>query len=182
MGRPAKTEHQHFVEGTTSKAAKALESVYEGGRPKIPGHLSPVARSEFKRACKILLDRGTATSGDFATLAVYAEVYARWIAAKQQLGTEFIVVTQTTDNNGKLNTVERPNPLIKVVEAAEARLLALAKSLGLTPDTRDRVRKTKTTKEAEQVNPMDAFMARAPNGPRATIIFPKEQNDEQNDA
>jgi len=76
MGRPAKTEHQHFVEGTTSKAKHALESVYEGGRPKIPAHLSAAARTEFKRACKILLDRGTATQGDFANLALYAEALA----------------------------------------------------------------------------------------------------------
>jgi P27 family predicted phage terminase small subunit len=177
MSRPAKTPQQHFLEGTTSKAAKALESVYEGGRPKIPGHLSPVARAEFKRACKILLDRGTATPGDFVTLALYAEIYARWIESKKQLGSEYIVTTQTTDNNGKLNTVERPNPLIKVVECAEGRLLSLAKSLGLTPGDRDRVRRTKGKSEREQVDPMVAFMSR-PKSDRPVIAFDKEKNRE----
>ena len=114
MASRIKTAHEHFVEGTTSKAKTAVESVYVGGRPKIPGHLSQAARSEFKRACKILLERGTATPGDFVTLALYAEVYARWVESKKQLGSEFIVSTQVTDNNGTLRTVDRPNPLIKL--------------------------------------------------------------------
>jgi P27 family predicted phage terminase small subunit len=181
MARPAKTAQQHFIEGTVSKAAKALESVYEGGRPKIPGHLSPVARTEFKRACKILLDRATATPGDFVVLSLYAEVYARWVAAKKQLGDEFIVVTTVTDNHGKEHTVERPTPLIKVVENAESKMLALAKSLGLTPDARDRVRKTKGRAENAPVDPMVAFMNR-PQSERPVIPFDTEKAREEFDA
>jgi phage terminase, small subunit, putative, P27 family len=172
MANRLKTAHEHFVEGTTSKAKTAVESVYVGGRPKIPGHLSKDARSEFKRACKILLDRGTATPGDFVTLALYAEVYARWVESKKQLGSEFIITTQVTDNNGNLRTVDRPNPLIKVVETAEGRLHSLARTLGLTPGDRDKVRKTKTAEDAKPTNPMDAFIARSRPRP---VLFPKRE-------
>jgi len=160
MAKPRKTEQQHFVEGTKSKATQALESVYEAGRTKIPGHLSPAARAEFKRACKILVERGTATEGDFATLAVYAEVYARWVSAKKQLGNDFLVLMTIKDTNGVPKQVERPSPLLKVVETCEARLLTLAKSLGLTPDARDRVRKTRGKQEDAPVDPMEAFLNR----------------------
>jgi P27 family predicted phage terminase small subunit len=170
MASRIKTAHEHFVEGTTSKAKTGVESVYVGGRPKIPGHLSAAARSEFKRACKILLERGTATPGDFVTLALYAEVYARWVESKKQLGFEFIVTTKVTDNNGNLRTVDRPNPLIKVVETAEGRLHSLARTLGLTPGDRDKVRKTKTADDAKPANPMDEFMARRPR----PVLFPKK--------
>ena len=176
MGRPAKSEHEHFVQGTESKAAKALDSIYEGGRPRIPSHLGPEARSEFKRACKILLERRTATSGDFLALTLYAEVYARWIAAKKELGTQFIVTTAVTDNHGKDHTVDRPNPLIKVVENCESRLLTLAKSLGLTPDARDKVRKTKAKQEeGAPVDPMVAFMSR----PRPRPVLNLEKSREE---
>ena len=123
--------------------------MYQGGRPKFPNHLSKVARQEMKRAIKILMERGTVTEGDFATLAVYAEVYARWIQCKREIGDELMVTTQVTDNNGTLRTVTRVNPLLKIAAQCESRLLSLTKELGLTPKERDKVKPTAPNGEEE---------------------------------
>ena len=141
MGRPTKSLNQHKLHGTPARTADK-PSAFVGGRPKYPTHLSPIARSEFKRCVKLLEERGTLTPGDAATLAVYAEVYARWIQAKREIGDELMITTQVTDNNGTLRTVTRLHPLLKVAEVCEARLLSLAKSMGLTPVDREHSKPT----------------------------------------
>jgi P27 family predicted phage terminase small subunit len=151
MGRPAKTPEEHWLAGTRDQSKTSATSVYAGGRPRIPSHLSPVARAEFKRACKVLLDRGTSTEGDFVTLAIYSETYARWRDAKEQVIGKLMVETIIKDANGVAKVVTRLNPLIKVVQADESRLLALASKLGLTPSDRDRVRPTKTKRDLEVI-------------------------------
>jgi len=148
----AKTIREHFMQGTTPRGKGDTPSVFKSGRPKIPAHLSKAGRTEFKRVCKILLDRGTSTEGDFATLAVYAEIYARWIQAKASIETEGLMITAAvTDNHGKLRTVSRLNPLIKVAEGCESRMLSLCKSMGLTAVDRDKVKQT-------SVNPKDEIV------------------------
>lgn len=149
MGQQAKTLREHVLHGTVPQGKPDRPSVFQGGRPKFPAHLSKVARKEMKRVVTILMERGTATEGDFAIAAVHAEVYARWITCKAQIGDDLMVVTQVTDNNGNLRTVSRLNPLIKVAQQCEARLQSLAKDLGLTPVTRDKVKQTLSNQEEE---------------------------------
>ena len=142
MPREAKTIRQHLLHGTVPQGKPDKPSLYAGGRAKIPAHLSRAARTEFKRYAKILEDRDTRTPGDFATLAHLAENSARWIFLKRQIGDEYMVTTQVTDNNGNLRTVTRLNPLLKVLAQIEARIQSLLKSLGLAPDSRDRIKPT----------------------------------------
>ncbi len=149
MPRPAKTIRQHLLHGTVPQGTPDKPSQFSGGRPKYPKHLSPVARAEFKRAVQLLEQRKTITPGDYTTLAVYAEVFARWIQAKNEIGDELMIETQVTDNNGNLRTVRRLNPLLKVAEQCEGRMLALVKALGLTPVDRERSRPTTTDGSAQ---------------------------------
>jgi P27 family predicted phage terminase small subunit len=151
MARPAKTIRQHLLQGTVPQGKVDKPSVYQGGRSKIPAHLSKAGRTEFKRVEKILLDRGTATPGDYVTLTVYAEVYARWVQGKTEIGTSLMVETTVLDSNGVARIVKRLNPLLKVVQADESRLMALAKSLGLTPMDRDKVKQTQPNEKEEIV-------------------------------
>lgn len=152
MGRPAKTIRQHLLSGTVPQGKQESKvSLYEGGRPKAPKHLSPAARREFKRGVQLLEHRGTITEGDLATLAVYAECLVRWIAAKEQLGEHYMITTTIKDTHGEPVIVQRLNPLLKVVEACEGRLLTLAKNLGLTPLDRDKVKPTRVNPELEIV-------------------------------
>src|ERR1700733_8314324 len=122
MARQAKTGQENWLQGTVSQVKAEKPSAYQGGRPKFPGHLSRVARTEMKRCVKVLEQRGTVTEGDFATLAVYAEVYARWIQCKREIGDSLMVTTTITDNHGKQHIVERLNPLLKIVAQCETRM------------------------------------------------------------
>jgi len=126
-------------------------SAFAPGRAKAPLHLCEAARVEFKRVSKILGARGTETQGDFLTLTLYAEVYSRWVEAKDALRKEGLRVDVTIlDSHGEPVTSKRMNPLLKVCEACESRLLALAKSMGLSPDSRE---KTKPVGKREPPGP-----------------------------
>jgi P27 family predicted phage terminase small subunit len=139
----AKTELEHHVSGTRPQLGRyhqptARPSVYAGGRPKIPAHLDKLARAEFKRVCQALEQRKTLTPGDRLTIAVLAECYSRWCQAKQKLGSDYTI----TITDGEGNSCTKTNPLVKIVEVCEARLLSLQNALGLTPAARDKVRQT----------------------------------------
>lgn len=145
MGRAAKTLKEHERDGTVPQSQPERPSYVTASRPKFPAHLSREARSEMKRATKILEERGTSSAGDFATLAIYSELYARWVQAKRAIGKQLMIETTVTDNNGNARTVSRLNPLLKVAENCEGRLLPLIKELGLSPRARDSIRQTKNS-------------------------------------
>lgn len=155
MARQAKSTAEHWLSGTASEAGrvrndrKIVASQYQSGRPKFPKHLSKIARHEYKRVCKFLADRRTLSEADFYTISVLAEVYARWIAAKDELGTNFIVTTTVTDKTGKSVIVTRENPLCKIVSDCESKILSLSKALGLTPADRDRVKQLQSDASEE---------------------------------
>ena len=149
MARAAKTIRQHLLQGTIPHSKPEKPSVYQGGRPKRPKHLSPAAWTEFKRICGILERRGTATEGEYVIAGLMAEVYARWAAVKAQIGDQYMVTTTVTNNHGVERTVSRVNPLLKVLQADESRLQSLAKSLGLTPLDREKVKQTRPNEEEE---------------------------------
>jgi P27 family predicted phage terminase small subunit len=141
MGRPRKTELQHWVGGTKSHATTIImESSFAGGRPKPPQHLSGAARIEFKRVSKLLGARGTETPADASALALYAEVYSRWVDLKAALDGEYLVEVTVLDSNGKAHVSKRLNPLLKELNAVEGRLLGLVRELGITPRTREAVK------------------------------------------
>lgn len=155
----AKTAAEHYLTGTTSEVGrarpdrKAVASQFVCGRPKFPKHLGKDARIEFKRVCKFLGARKTLSEGDFYTIAVLAECTVRWIAAKQALGTNFVVTTTVRDKQGRETIVERENPLCKIVENCESKILSLTNSLGLNPASRDKVKKLQTGAELAEVVP-----------------------------
>lgn len=149
MGQQPKTIREHLLHGTVPQGKVERPSVYQGGRPKFAKHLSPAARKEVKRITRILESRGTVTEGEFAVLALYGEVYSRWVACTTQIGDDLMVTTQVTDNNGNLRTVTRLNPLLKIAQQCEARLQSLLKDLGLTPGSREKVKPTAPNKDEE---------------------------------
>jgi P27 family predicted phage terminase small subunit len=131
MGRPAKAQERHWLEGSKTQA-KNGPAAFVGGRPKIPKHLSPVAKKAYKRAVQLLENRRTLVPSDEVTLELYASTYALWLQAKAECAGDLMIETSVTDNNGKVRIVRKLNPVLKVLETSSAKLLALAKSLGLT--------------------------------------------------
>lgn len=140
-GRPRKPVERHLLEGTPVVPSTVAPSEFEAGRAKRPTHLSHEAQLVWKQVSKILGARRTETVGDFAALGVFCEVYVRWVQAKKELGTELMILDPVTDNHGEVFFRKKLNPLLKVVEAAEKNLVVLAVQLGLTPISRDKVKK-----------------------------------------
>jgi P27 family predicted phage terminase small subunit len=119
-------------------------------RPRLPKHLSAEAVVVWRATVRFMRPRGNISAGDVPALEVYAEVGARWQAAKKDVATRGIIVTQTRhDKQGNEYTVEVTNPCLAIVQDCERQLLALAKALGLTPDTRAKVLPTKAAQAAE---------------------------------
>jgi P27 family predicted phage terminase small subunit len=147
VARRAKTDKENWLAGTTSQVGRAKASqspsVFISGRPKIPQHLDRLARAEFKRVCHILEHRKTLTEGDRLTIAVLAECYSRWCQSKAELGSEYLIRTAVKDSEGATIQITKVNPLVKIVETCEARILSLQNALGLTPQSRDKVKQTR---------------------------------------
>lgn len=158
MPRPAKSAADHWRDGTVSqvgreKPVKRVASEFEAGRPKFPKHLSKDARREYKRICTFLSARRTLSEADYYSISLLSEIYARWIAAKESLGVDFIVSVTITDKKGNTSTIERENPLVTICGDCEARILSLSKALGLTPADRDRVKVLRIGLDEETVIP-----------------------------
>jgi P27 family predicted phage terminase small subunit len=164
MGRPAKSPERNWLDSTKSQATNG-PAAFASGRPKIPRHLSPLARRAFKRAVKLLAERGTLVESNETTLELYAETWARWIRVKTEAGDSLMVDVSVTDNNGKVRVVRKLNPLLKLLAETESRLLALAKSLGLTQVDLGRCKLTaesadeKTEEQIEAERALAAFNA-----------------------
>lgn len=178
MPRPALTPEELLQRPTGTKSQVVVpESVIESGRPKPPSHLCPDALVEFHRVSKILGKRKTETPGDYAALSVYCECYSRWVKAKHTLAAQGLQIEVTVlDSNGAAHTNTKLNSLLRVVENCESRLLALAKSLGLTPDTREKVKPAKHKKPPKQLTPEEEFFAHA-DAPRRVFVMPKGENE-----
>jgi P27 family predicted phage terminase small subunit len=108
----------------------------------------------MKRASFLLEQRGTLTAGDSDILALYGTVAARWIEAKESLQTEgLMVMVKMLDSNGIVHEVERQNPYYKIATTCERQLLAITKSLGLDPASRDKVKKAAPPAEVIEFKP-----------------------------
>jgi P27 family predicted phage terminase small subunit len=53
--------------------------------PRCPGHLSDVARKEWRRLARPLHDMGVLSTVDRAALAAYCQSYGRWVEAERKL-------------------------------------------------------------------------------------------------
>jgi P27 family predicted phage terminase small subunit len=161
MGEPKKTAELHVLAGNPSKLSReqlkvrAAEDKQQPGvsaevRPRLPKHLSKEAVIVWRATVRLMRARGTISAGDVPALEVYAEVSARWQAAKADVAVRGIVVSVVKhDKQGNEYTTEMTNPCLAVVQDCERQLLALAKALGLTPDTRERVKPTARSKAAQ---------------------------------
>ena len=138
----AKTQREHLLTGTKPSYKAEKPSRFVGGKPSCPSHLSPAAKKEFRRCVNLMLARGTVTPGDVSLLTVYSTVYARWCAAKAEIGDDLMVEHTSLDSHGKVHVSRRVHPLLKIAAECETKLLALVRTLGLTPLDRERTKPT----------------------------------------
>lgn len=144
MGRTAKSEHQHFVEGTPATIVKpATESHVVGGRPHFPRDLDKSLKRIFKHLCKLLAERRALTTGDVELIRLYCFQYDRHRRNVAELRTEGEITTYfRLDSNGKSVPQVTTNLRLKICTEAEKQMVSVLAALGLTPTARDRARPT----------------------------------------
>ena len=85
-GRKPKPTALKLIDGNPGKRPiNANEPKTTGGKPTCPSHLSPTAKSEWKRISGTLHEMGILTAVDRAALAAYCQAYARWVDAEKKL-------------------------------------------------------------------------------------------------
>ena len=102
-------------------------------KPRCPSHLSDEAKKEWKRISSKLFDLGLLTEIDGTALAIYCELWARWVEANKRLAESNIVIRTT---NG--NLVQ--NPLVGMANRAMTDMLKVMAEFGMTPSSRSRVK------------------------------------------
>jgi P27 family predicted phage terminase small subunit len=151
MARPKLSDSLHALKGTRARVNQRGEHDREqanitSGRPRCPAHVkqNSVALASWKDAVRIMKKQRTLSAGAGPTLAVYAVVYSKWVKATDDVDNrgQILTVTRTT-KSGEPYEVEEENPSVKIQTNSERQLLALTKSLGLSPDTREKVRPTR---------------------------------------
>jgi P27 family predicted phage terminase small subunit len=151
MARPRLADTHHELVGSKYRNRAKTESKLSAASPKMPSHLGTEARREWKRISPMLLQRGSLTEGDATALALYAETFARWCAAKKEIVERGLTIETTVlDKQGAAVSSRKVNPALKIAENCERSLRSFLRELGLTPATRERVLPAKPAEEKTQ--------------------------------
>ena len=100
--------------------------------PTAPKHLSDVAKAEWKRMGKMLLDAGLFTNLDGTALSTYCVAYGRWVEAEQALQ-EYGVVIKAPSG------FPIQSPYLAISNKAMDQMIRLMGEFGLTPASRVRI-------------------------------------------
>jgi P27 family predicted phage terminase small subunit len=152
MGRPEKSEHEHFVAGTKSTAkSHTTESHVPAGRPRIPSDLGKGLRRIFKDLCRLLSERRALSKGDVELVRLYCFVYDRHKRNVALLQDEGEVVTYyRLNSNGESVPQVRENIRLKLVSGCEKQMASILSQLGMTPTSKDRARPVTGSKQKEE--------------------------------
>ena len=130
--------------------------------PPAPSHLGEVAKSEWRRLGRLLIDAGLLTTLDTAALAAYCMAYARHVAAETMLQgpagycpncdprhesqgecqgschmrPEYGLVINQQGGDGR-------SPYVAIANQALSQMIRLLGELGMTPASRSRIPKEK---------------------------------------
>jgi P27 family predicted phage terminase small subunit len=156
MARPRMSDAHHELLGSKYRNRAKTESTMAADQPKMPSHLSPEARREWRRVLPMLLERRSLTEGDATALGLYVEIFARWVLAKRELLDSGITIQTTVlDKRGSAVQTRKANPALRVVENCERSLRASLRELGLTPSTRERVLPAKPKEDESEETLLD---------------------------
>ena len=90
-----------------------------------PVHLSPLAKREYRRVVKLLVQRRHWLEDFRGAMAVYAQAWDDWTVARAEIAATGMLV-----RSPKGEPME--NPWLAISERAEARMLRVAMQMGLT--------------------------------------------------
>lgn len=128
----------HRLQGNRSKLpeSKLVDSVaIETSIPKIPSHLLPIAKREWRRISVHLERAGLVTEMDMAALAVYCQSYARWVGAEMKLKSfgEDGLVDETPSGYKQISV------WLQISNRAAEQMHKFMGEFGMSPSSRSRV-------------------------------------------
>jgi len=122
-----------LVSGNPGKRPlNALEPKPRVTVPTCPAHLSPSAKSEWKRLAKLLHELGVISELDRAALAAYCQSYGRWVEAERKLK-ETPILLKTPAG------YVQPSPWLGIANKNLEMMHKFMTELGLSPVSRTRV-------------------------------------------
>jgi len=158
-GHNKKSYDLHRLQGT-KPVAPVEGAAIEPGRPRFPKGLATEEKRIFKSLCAQLAERRHLTTGDGELLYIYATERARCERAKAKLGEQGEVrVYIRLDSNGQPHDQEKANLWLRVAETAASRMIACLDRLGLTPNTRAKVKPTGEAADKPGLTAEEQFFA-----------------------
>ena len=100
--------------------------------PRSPDHLSDLAKKEWRRAGRFLLQLGLMSDIDVAAFAGYCAAYGRWAEAERSLKTSGIMLMSP-------NGFQIQSPYLAVANKALEQMRSLLSEFGMSPASRSRV-------------------------------------------
>ena len=132
-GRKPKPTALKLIEGNPGKRRiNAREPKPPGSVPTCPAHLSPTAKSEWKRLATVLNQIGLLTQIDRSVLAAYCQAYGRWVEAERKLA-ETPPILKTPAGYVQIS------PWITISNKQVELMARLMAELGLSPTSRSRL-------------------------------------------
>lgn len=155
MARPRLSDAHHALTGGKyrDRSKPQAESKHSADVPRMPSYLSPDARREWKRLLPLLISRGSLTAGDAQGLALHVETFARWVNCQKQITAEGLMQTVTVlDKHGDKVTRTKPHPCLQIAQDCERALRVSLASMGLTPQSREKIIPAKPAEKEEESN------------------------------
>ena len=142
MGRKAKPIDLIVMGGKSHKtkseiiARKEREIHPNTDSVKCPNWLCDVAKEEWNRIEKDLIELGLLTNIDVNQLAIYCDSYAKYIKASQEIEKNGLVV-EHTNKMGATNLVT--NPYVQIATKYAELVKKFCSEFGLTPSSRAKI-------------------------------------------
>ncbi|MCU9848951.1 phage terminase small subunit P27 family [Defluviimonas sp. WL0024] len=132
-GRKPKPTALKLIEGNPGKRPiNGSEPKPPTSQPTCPAHLSPTAKTEWKRLATVLNEIGLLTQIDRTVLAAYCQAYGRWVEAERKLA-ETPPLIKTPAGYVQVS------PWITISNKQVELMTRLMAELGLSPSARSRL-------------------------------------------
>jgi P27 family predicted phage terminase small subunit len=123
-----------------NSTAKRKEPTPTQGYPACPSFITGEAKEEWDRVCAELDQMGTISTADRAVIAMYCTAWQRWRKAEERLAaTNEIIASKKTE-------VPMYNLWLAVSNKAAAQLASHVFELGLSPNSRSKIKVPSTNK------------------------------------
>lgn len=102
------------------------------GKPRMPSFLDATAKNEWKKVLPILDEMGVTSKADGTILAVYCQMYSRWVKAEAMLKKDGYTVQCA-------NGYVQPSQWLGIGNTAIKEMKSAMDELGLTPKARQKL-------------------------------------------